>query len=354
MVGLMRLVALAALLGFAACAAQTQSIDSQPGGANVAQVQSPTNPRFEGYVSANLKMQIAPVPTPVDRAEAARFAASRLGQPLSLHGLEQLARFAAFHGLSEAATGFQALLRGDEREPEAIKRAALALMALAEIGDDAQRRAAQQFFRGLLDRAPATLHTASMERVADAFGKPEEAASLKAWCEREVKIQKSLLAEYAKAGASEELSALATSRLRALEEFLSVRIPRLEAANKVRERILAAPLEARIVPLCDHYVDLLNISTEELSWWSALRLMRLTESNPATKSRTAEQFLRLAERYQKSVDAGFEQAYAYCRGRCLRAAVFFGHELNAETRAWLDKLGDVGVDVLALRPNWKY
>lgn len=320
----------------------------------MAQIQSPVNPRFESYINANLKLHIAPAPTPVNRLEAVQFINAKLTQTLSLHALEQLARFAAFHGLTETAPTFQSLLHGDEREPDQFKRSALVLMALAEIGDDAQRKAAQQYFRALLDRAPATSLTSNMERVADAFGQPGDVAALKAWCEREINIQKSLLAEYSKAGASEELAALANGRLRMLEEFVSVRVARLEAANKVREKILSAPLEARITPLCDYYVDLLNISTEELSWWSALRLMRLAESNTALKPRIADQFLRLAERYQKNTEAGFEQAYANCRGRCLRAAVYFGHELDADTRAWLDKLGDVGVDALALRPNWKY
>lgn len=320
----------------------------------MAQTKVPSNPRFEGFVHANLKLDIAPVPTPVQRAEAVRYVNWKATEPLSRHGLTQLARFAAFHGLTETAPAFEALLKGDEREPDEAKRAGLVLIALAEIGDDEQRRAAQQYFHALLDRVPALTITSEMERVADAFGPKEGVAALKRWVDREIKIQNSLLEEYTRARAGGELSEQTLGRIRALEEFKAVRLPRVEAANKVREKILAAPLDARIIPLVDYYVDVLNVSTEELSWWAALRLMRMAEADAAFKPRIAGQFLKLAERYEKKHEPGFEQVYLLCRTRCLRAAVYFGHELDAETRAWLDKLEDAGVDALALRPDWEY
>lgn len=320
----------------------------------MAQTKSPANPRFEGYMHANLKLEIAPVPTPVQRAESVRYVNWKAGEPLSRHGLIQLARFAAFHGLTETAPAFEALLKGDEREPDEAKRSALVLIGLAEIGDDDQRRAAQQYFHAMLDRIPALTITAEMERVADAFGPKEGVAALRDWVDREIKIQQSLLEEYTRARAGGELAEHTASRIATLEEFKAVRLPRIEAANKVREKILAAPFEARVIPLCDYYVDVLNVSTEELSWWSALRLMRMAESDAKIKPRITAQFLKLAERYEKKSDPGFEQVYLLCRTRCLRAAVFFGHELDAETRAWLDGLEDAGVDALALRPDWEY
>ncbi len=42
------------------------------------------------------------------------------------------------------------------------------------------------------------------------------------------------------------------------------------------------------------------------------------------------------------------------RAACLRAAIFFNGTLNEEDTSWLAGQEDVGLDLLALRPDWKY
>ncbi|MCP4248189.1 MAG: hypothetical protein GY778_14180 [bacterium] len=309
--------------------------------------------RIAHFLGATAKYALAPVPTPLDRAAAADYIQEHLDKDLPIKQTRRLVRLAIFYGLGDTAEDFSGLLTRTELEAEDYRRSAQALVALAWIGDPQQRNQAQQYFHRMLKRAEVPRDVAEMERVCDAFGTPKDVAQLKEWVKAEADKQRDALAEHEQ-NKEDDQAEIVGNRLASLEEYLLIDVPRLEQANATRSEVEALTGPPRIQRLTELYVDVLAKSTERLSFWAAMKLLRLAGQGPSGQGAIAARFEKLAEEYDRKGQAGGQRIVDLYRARCLRAKEFFGEALDQKQRDWLDKQEDAGADPLALRPDWMY
>lgn len=296
--------------------------------------------RLEGYLHADTKYNVVPVPTPVARATALDFVTRELARPKQGGELAALARLAIFYDLHETAEGFLALTKPGLPEEGDVPRMAAALTAVAWLGDDAAFAEAAARFSKLALRADLDLHRATLLDAADAFGPRLGSAPLRAAVSAAIaRIQAEQNALKPEEANPRRLDVFENRRAR-LEEFDRFELGHLDRANTLREAISALPEAERLKRLAALYLRDAPDATERLAGWAALKLIRLPE--PA---RSAAEFVRLA-----AIDDKNEVR----RARALRAAEFFGQRLPVPQEVWLASHADGGTDPLALRPHWKY
>lgn len=310
--------------------------------------------RLERYLEVDAKLAMAPVPTPLDRQTALSFIQEHVNEKQSVDRMELLGRLAELHDLRGAARRFADCLNRNEYESDDFRRSVVALRTIARIGDDEQCGEAQRYFRRLRGRAKVPQYVEDMHTVCEAFGPREDTLHQRKWVEGELTNQRSQLEDHNKNN-DEDQAEIVRNRIARLEEYLDGGIRRLELENATREKIDAlAPPEARPAKLAELYVDATRQSSERLSYWAALRLVRLSAENPSLKGKIADRFLAVARSYAQKVDLERQQEWDTYRARCLRAVQFFGRELDAESLEWLNNQQDSGTDVLAKRPDWEY
>jgi hypothetical protein len=300
--------------------------------------------RLKGFLDADPKYEIAPVPVPVDRAAAARAISDRVKPGIKARDLEKLGRLAVFYDLREAAASFGSVLKLDEKEAADYARSAQALIALAWIGDSAQWDYTQRYYRALLERADPERDRVPLLDACDALGPREGSEAYRRWVAgRLTKVERELAeAQQKRAPEAESL----TNRRNTLREHLDGGVRDLDRDNAARLRIAGMPADARpqyLAPLYMRDPDLPGIS-EKLSDWAAMTLIRLAYQGGA-RERIVAAFGSLAAKHGGNPKL---------RARALRAAEFFGHRLDEATRAWVAEQPDGGVDPLAVRPSWKY
>jgi hypothetical protein len=160
------------------------------------------------------------------------------------------------------------------------------------------------------------------------------------------------MSRYQKEGKQSEVRGI-QMQIDELQEHLNIWAASVDKANEVRRAIQASPVEGRIPRLAALYVGATGDSTPELSFWSAMTLIRLASQGPNFTEATARAFLGLASGYEK-VDAQWQAQFDLSRARCLRAASFFGQILDEANLRWLAAQKDPGTDLLASRPDWRY
>jgi hypothetical protein len=135
-----------------------------------------------------------------------------------------------------------------------------------------------------------------------------------------------------------------------LEEFARLDLPHLESAAGVRRSIEAKPEEQRVPELCGLYLANSPAATPAQAEWAAYRLVRLTLP---VRPRVVSEFLKIAET-NLNPSSKPEPILDLARARALRAAEYFGGELDKPSKQWLTAQRDAGTDLLALRPDWEY
>ncbi len=298
---------------------------------------------LQAYYETAAKYHPDPVPTPLDRAAAITFVNSRTNRATLPEKMRKLMRLAVFYDLHETAPAFSSVLSGSESQRADLIRSALALIALAWIGNPGQQESAQQYYRGLQDRADVELDKNTMLEVVEAFGPREGTGSYRQWIQTAIgTLQRRLRQEQAD---NNVRGAKLTQEDQALTEDLNLQLVLVDRAFSIRQRVEASVPPSRQVPPLIAY-SLANVaeSTPQLSYWASMRLLRL---QPTLGAQIAGEFYTVG-----SPPPGGDPAANLTRARALRAAEYFGYPLPDPDRTWLAGQPDTGTDPLVLRPRY--
>jgi hypothetical protein len=298
---------------------------------------------LEGYLHGDAKYNILPLPAPVQLAEATTFVNSHLAPSSAPGEMVKLSRVAIFHDLRETAAGFERLLTPTVFASLEPRTAGAVIAALAWLGDAPQAEMARNRFAELVKRTDFEQHRETLCATAFHLADNKSADLLRR----------------ALAGKTEELRAALQQpgpgretveiRIDQLDELAAQELKALEDANRLRADILANPeIQKQVRDLVDLYLEIHPHSTSRLVEWAAFRLVRLHH-----RAKIADVFLEVAARYPADEDARQTEPNIV-RARVLRAMQFFGQPPNLKDQEWLRKFGDVGTDILALRPDWEY
>ncbi|UCE58240.1 MAG: hypothetical protein JSU63_12445 [Phycisphaerales bacterium] len=320
----------------------------------MAEEESQGDKRLEEYLEADEKYNVVPVPTPLDKETVAKFVRNHVDDKQTGPRMEKLVRLATFCDLRDCVKVFEDVLAKKEHEPDDYARSAAALCAIAWIGNDQEQGDAKTYFHALLGRTKVRPHLRQMAGVCFAFGPKEGTAKLNQWIQSEVDKLEAAWQEHEQNGREQEAED-ARRALVALRSNRDSMIARLERANGIRGEIEEMPKPSMRIPkLAKYYIDTSKESTSELSYWSAMKLIRIAEQDAALQPSIAKHFMGMAQTFAKSSQPDEQYKFDLYRARCLRAVEFFDEELDEENREWLDKQDDGGTAALALRPEWKY
>ena len=294
---------------------------------------------LQAYLAIEVKYHPAPVPTPLGRAAAVRFVTEHVSPAASPDRMRKLMRVAVFYDLRETAPAFAGGLTGSEASTGDLARSALAVVALAWIGTAQHQSAAQDAFHGLQRRADVLIHRDIMREVVEAFGPREGTGPHRQWVQSAIAA---LEAEMRRAEAAKDVAAanLADEKINALTEYLNVNLAAVDRVFAVRQRIDGMAPAAQVAPLIDLAIGATPGTTPALSYWAAMRLLRMETYRG-----------RIAETFRASAAALTGDDRALFRARALRAAAYFGAALSDGERASLAAQPDPAVDPLVLRPD---
>ena len=340
-------------LAVAACvlAAAAASGSGAPGGKRMSVVAPTDEQRLAAYLRLDEKYDPAPVPAPVDRATAVRFVNDDVPRTTGPAEMRRLVRLALVHDLRETAVAFTQILRSREAQPAEIDRAALAVVALAWLGDEPRVQTAQRYLHGLWSRASASRNRQAMLGACLALGPAEGTAGHREWVGQEITALET--AGHQRQGQAREARAV-QMQIDQLREHLVVEVTRADRTLAVRSRVDAAAPEMRSEQLAALYVGGGPDATPEASWWAALAMVRTAAGGPSRRDRLAADLLRLARANETALSGQTPLESELRRARALRAVGFLGAPLEARDRDWLQAQPDPGTDVLAARPGWKY
>jgi len=329
-----------AALGWLGAGAFALRAAPQKGKRTMDPVPSHEDERLEHFYQTETKYHAAPVPTPLDRARAVGFVNSKVNRQETPEKLRKLMRLAVFYDLRECARAFAALLAGGETQPEEIARSAMALIALAWIGDAAQQASAQGYYHGLQDRADIDQQRSLMLEVVEAFGPREGTAYHRQWVQGAIA---SLTQRLRQAQADHNLGAadVAQEKINALTGYLNTQLARVDRTFSLRQRIDQVDPLTQVKPLATLYVANTTEATPPLSYWAAMRLLRLGPNSAGP----------IAAEFSGQAAALASPGKELFRARALRAVEFFGQALNESDSDWLATQQDTQTDPLALRPD---
>lgn len=308
--------------------------------------------RLALYLEAESKYFVVPILTPLDRTTAIRFVIEQVTLKQTVEKMRKLSRLAIFYNLKETAPVFGNLLQRNEQQLSDYQRSALAIIALAWIGDDKQRQAAQSYFHSLQDRANVQQLRDIMLEATDALGPAEGTGNHRRWVEAEVTRLNALAQQYQEQSKHNEEQGIQI-QIDELEDHLHTKVVVVEKSNTVRQALLALPAETQLPRLATLYIGDTADATPELSFWSAMMLLRLAEQGGSMRENIAREFLHLAQQYERK-DPQWQAHIDLLRARCLRAVEYFAPPLVGPNHTWLLNQEDHGTDLLALRPHWKY
>jgi hypothetical protein len=312
---------------------------------------APSHPKLTGYLTASTKYNPTPVPLGLPRDEVIEFLRAQVTRTQTAARMRKLLRLAALYDANEAAPTFASILLLSERETVDFVRSAIALTALGWIGDDAQRVTARDYFCRMMPRAPYENLGLEFAQAAFVLDDPACTTALREWAQRHRNATLERADKEKQAGRDGAASTL-RMQVADIEEFLNIRMKALEADMGARKKALSLAPAARAGKIADTYLEIAPEATPRLSEWAAWYSLRASKQQSEADALIAA-FLKAAQRHEKTTDANRDE-FNLARGKALRAAALLGGTLTDEQRKWLEQQEDLGTDILALRPSWKY
>lgn len=312
---------------------------------------APVNPKLMGYLTTSAKYNATPVPLGLPRDEVIEFLRMHVTRTQTAARMRKLLRLAALYDANEAAPAFASILLLSERDPVDFVRSAIAVTALGWIGDDAQRGTARDYFCRMMPRAPYENLGLEFAQAAFVLDDPACTTALREWAQRH---RSAVLERADKEKQAGRDGAASTLRVQVadIEEFLNIRMKAIEAEMAARKKALSLAPAARAGKVADIYLEAAPEATPRLAEWAAWFSLRAAKQ-PAEADLLVAEFLKAAQRYEKTTDANRDE-FNLARARALRAAALLGGKLPDEQQKWLEQQEDAGIDILALRPGWKY
>jgi hypothetical protein len=306
--------------------------------------------RLTSYLVADSKYVVVPIPTPIEPGVATQFVNNHTTDRLTPEKMSKLARLVILHDLRDTAPTFMALLKNTERQRADYHRSAWALIALAWIGSQEQRKFSQSYLHQLQARANIWENRLVMLDATEAFGPTEGTESHRSWVAEEIGRLKSLMNQYQVQKKQSESRGI-QNQVDELEEHLNIRVAAVDRSNAIRSLVLGLPTDERISRLVALYLGT-EPATPALSSWAAFTLARVAKQD-ANAERMATQCSIVAKQHE-GPESERNAQFALVRARSLRAVKFLGQKLSNSDQQWLKTQEDPGTDMLALRPHWIY
>ncbi len=275
------------------------------------------------------------IPKGLGHDTVARFVAERINRDTPFPSLVRVEKVVAFYDLHEVCPHLIALVPS---VPAVAARAVL-VRTVAAHGLAAEAQKAASLAGGLIAEAKSSAELAEMVELCDRLGPGNATAELAA----------RINAVRASAAGPESTR---------LGELLSLRVPRVQAANGIKTQVLAiGDRGKRILEELKMYLTLDYGYLEYLTPWAVSRLRRETwapappqqiarRDDAALRTEVAQIFLDTARNLDR-MPGVLPENRPSLRVRCLRGAGFFGHTLSSEDRAFIDKHAAGQADMLS-------
>lgn len=243
---------------------------------------------------------------------------------------------ADLYNLIEYLGTFQSFLQRQENKPEELDRSIACDIILEEIGDEAQKNFAAQYYDYLVTHQFSNKKFAELIKCLTALGPRAQPDPLRRRMEQETMNLAAREATDLEAGVER----------RAIEELADNEFFLIEETNKTRQRVLAiANVDARLDELIRIYLELTDDGgTEYLQLWTQQKIRRNAEAEGNEKVIAAFRQMTKSLRDLEEADKTF------CLIRCYNAIEFFLGKLEAEEEAFMRKNRQRQVDPLRYAP----
>ncbi len=244
---------------------------------------------------------------------------------------------ADLYNLKEILKFIQSVLNKQESEPVMLDRSIAGTIMLEEIGDEGQKKNAEQYYEYLVTHRFANEKFAELIQCLAVFGNEVGPNSLRTKMEQEVK---SLAAREA-GGEAEAGTEKRYIKALADNEFFII-----EEANKARQRILSiGSLDARLLELIKAYLYLTDDEGGEyFLLWTHQQIRRTAEAEGREKVIEAFRFTVGKLGKMEAADEKF------CKVRSYNAIEFFEGKLTAEEEEFMSKNRHKQIDPLRYLP----
>ena len=306
---------------------------------------------LEAYVASVLPYDPSGLPTQLDSTMLADELAREISSTQGVEQLRRLAIAATYYDVRTVTENFKAILAVDP--PLDIARRAIAAEALLNLGDADERTTAIKAIPSILAELDVAYELPLASRLRQALGPGDAPDGFGKWANQRIDV---LTQERAKAIAKND---------DALAEDLEIQIEKASAAlaieneeiahnDSVRHQLAKLDANEAAVPiLISAYVDLEEVASDSLRFWSACEILRRWRMDEAVAQFAINALRSINEQIDAAPaeDDEEEEERALVRASVIRGVQFFGGEISADERKLLSELQGLGPEAggLALR-----
>jgi hypothetical protein len=301
-----------------------QDLDSQTVSHEVRHYLWSMEPVYYENVSAHMRRDLV-----------ARFVAFEM-RNLPPENFRRVRILADLYNLKEILELVESFLNRRETTPDELDRSIYATIILEEIGGEAHRGRAAQYYEYLVSHPLAVERFADLVRCLAAFGNRPRPDSLYARMQLEIRNLSAREASQPEAGVEK----------RAIEELADNEFFLIEEANKSRQRIAAiADPNARLLELVKAYLQLTDdAGAEYFDLWTQQQIRRTAEREGNERVIEAFRFTVRNLRQTEPEDEVFSKV------RALNAIEFFLGKLDADEEEFMNKHRRNQIDPLRYQP----
>ena len=243
---------------------------------------------------------------------------------------------ADLYNLQEHLNFIQDLLKKQEAEPKELDRSIAGTIILDEIGDEAQKNFAAQYYEYLISHRFANEKFAELIECLAVLGNRVSPNPLRTRMEREIKTLSAREGGEPEAGVEK----------RYLEDLADNEFYFIEESNKSRQRISEiARVNERLLELIRVYLQLTeDPGTESFALWTQQQIRRIAETAGNDRVIEAFRFIIKSLREMKPDDEIF------CKVRSYNAIEFFLGKLSEEEETVMKKYRKKQTDPLHYHP----
>jgi len=306
-----------------------------------------TAQKLEQYILTPDPFQADLIPKRLAYAAVAEFITSRIGPNTSLKSLVRVERVVTFYDLQEVCGHLSSLLPRNPLSGD-VPKAAVIARTIAATCPPPDREKIAGYAVGLAGLAATSADVAELVELEDRLSGQSN--------------PKPLAARIAELRAAVEPKRQTDNQARLeaarLDELRTLRLGRVNAANGIKARTLEiVDRQKRVQEEVKMYLTVEYGYLEYLTPFAAWRLRRETwgenppdqsirQEIPERRSELAQVFLNLSSGIDKLPDVAPDN-YDSLRVRCLRAAEFFGAQLDPKTITWVKEHAGRQVDILS-------
>lgn len=309
--------------------------------------------RVNDFLNAETHYRIAPIPAPVHVPTALPICLKHITPAQGPKKLAKLAGLTVLHDMTATAESWMRVIeRPTEVEAKDYERSVQAVIALSWLGDNEQRSHAASHYAGMLTRADPNAAQRPLTQACWAVSPADRARSLRRWAEAEIDRLNADLARPNPARTPVQTRHIET-RIDTVTQFAALETVRLDREFEIRRAADVLPPIERVIHLVDLYCETKPTGSAEIVWWAAMSLARIPKYEPDRVVAVFERFIAIARAHEGDF-AERQPEFDGMRAKALRGAIYFGAQPTEREHIWLSEQVDAGLDILVMRPDWKY